>query len=119
MLHVIDFYASLAGLIVVPSTLGTELGGGLFLMRTVLAAWAGTGMARPCFASTPRGVFNSPAQANALKQVVESWIGAQRVKAWPHEDPRAKALGISFFEPGHCLILIVQSYVDHGDLRSV
>ena len=51
--------------------------------------------------------FDSQNQANAVKRILKPWIGAQRMKAWPHEDPRAKALRIRFFEPSHCLILLV------------
>ena len=64
-------------------------------------------------------VLHSPIQANAAQQILEPWIGAQRIKAGPHEDPRAKPLRIGFFEPSHCLILLVQTYVDHGNLGSI
>ena len=62
---------------------------------------------------------SSPIKANAAKQILEPRVGAQRVKAGPHEDPRVKALRIGFFEPGHGLILVVQTYVDQGNLGSI
>ena len=62
---------------------------------------------------------HSPAQANAVQQVLEPRVGTQRVEAGTHEYARVKALRIGLFEPGHGLILVAQSYIDQCNLRSV
>jgi hypothetical protein len=61
----------------------------------------------------------SSAKANAAQQVLEPRVGQQRVKGRPHEDPWAEALCIGLFQPGHYLILVVQTYVDQGNLAGV
>ena len=58
-------------------------------------------------------------EANAAQQVLEPRVGPQRVEGWPPEDRRVKALRIGLFEPGHCLILLVQTYIDQGNLGSI
>jgi len=63
--------------------------------------------------------LGSTIQANAVQQVLEPRVGAQRVKGRPHEDPRAKTFLKRFFKPGHCLILLVQPNVDQSNLRSI
>jgi len=60
-----------------------------------------------------------PPDANAAQQILEPRVGAQWVEAGAHENARVKALRISFFEPGHGLILVAQSYIDHGYLGSI
>ena len=61
----------------------------------------------------------SSTKANAAQQVLEPRVGPQRVESRPQEDPRVKALRIGFFQPGHCLILLVQTYIDQGNLGSI
>jgi hypothetical protein len=90
--------------------------------KTYLHPPARTGYWSGNVTAFPSGVvkfFDSMTQAHAVKQVLEPGIGAQRIKAGPHEDPRAKVLRIRLFEPGHCLILLVQTHVDHGNLGSI
>lgn len=57
----------------------------------------------------------SRAQTNAAKQVLKPRIGPERVKTWPHEDLRVKALRKGLLQPDHCLVLLVQSYVDQSN----
>lgn len=59
--------------------------------------------------------LDSPGEANASHEILEPRIGAQRIKAGPHEDLRVKALRIGLFEPGHRLLLLVQTYEDQGN----
>ena len=54
-----------------------------------------------------------------MKQVLEPRVRANRIEGWPHENPRAKTFVKGFFQPGHCLILLVQPYIDQSNLGSI
>jgi hypothetical protein len=58
-------------------------------------------------------------EAYAADKVLEPRVGAQRVEGGPQEDRRVKALLVGFFQPGHCLILFVQTYIHQSNLGSI
>ena len=55
----------------------------------------------------------SPIETNAAQKVLEPWIGAKRVEAWPLEHARIKSLVVTFFEPTHRFVLVTERGVDH------
>jgi hypothetical protein len=62
---------------------------------------------------------SKPREADTACKVFKTRLRAERIEAGAHENPRAKPLRIAFLEPGHGLILLAQTYVDHGNLGSI
>ena len=61
----------------------------------------------------------SPAETNALLQVLESRVWPQIVECRAEQNRRIKALLISALQEGHRLVKVIQTYVDQGDLGRV
>jgi hypothetical protein len=43
---------------------------------------------------------------------LEARIGTQRIESRAYQNRRIESLCVSFFEPGECLILFVETYID-------
>src|SRR5258708_19438938 len=62
---------------------------------------------------------SSVAETDAAHKLLEPRIGAEGIEARSQEDTRIKSFFIAFFEPSHCLVLITESCIDHGNFRGM
>ena len=61
----------------------------------------------------------SAREADTVQKVFKARVRAQRIEARPQQDARVKSLFVASFEPTHGLIRLPESYIDHGNLRSM
>ena len=73
-------------------------------------------MSKPLLVRIVRGLLR---KADATHQVLELWVGAQRIESRRSKRQGIKAVLVSPFQQGHRLIFVVQTGVDQGLLRSV
>ena len=66
-----------------------------------------------------RITLQSLTKPDAMEQVLESRVGAQRIEAWPQQDGWVKSLLISLFEQRHRFVLFAQTYIDQGNLGGI
>src|SRR5271156_5933588 len=59
----------------------------------------------------------STGQANAMRKLLEAWVGAQRIEARPYQHTWVKSFCVAFFEPIHRFVHIPKRHIDHRNLR--
>ena len=67
----------------------------------------------------PPKFSSSVAETDAAHKLLEPRIGAEGIEARSQEDTRIKSFFKAFFEPNHCLGLITESCIDHGNFRGM
>ena len=63
--------------------------------------------------------FGSTGETDTEYQILKARVRAERIEAGPQQDARVESLGVTDFQPAHRLILIAESRIDHGNLRSI
>ncbi len=58
-------------------------------------------------------------ESKTAQKILEARIGTQSIEGWANQDRRIKSLLIRFLQPRECLISLVKSHIDQGDVGGI